>query len=423
MRIQNIFISAVICFLAFSALPILSEAANSNNSTQDNSDLRLELAKVSLYSETGKLDAARKLIDKLKAKYPNNPQVLVAEADLNLKLGNRGAGFVELNKAVILDPGNEDILDKQRSALLVQGPFTSGGFDFRRTNEAFEQLENFATQVTVSPSVSLELNVDNDHLYSREPLTRVNGSTENFAGDKQRGTFTLNKMFDSGDQASASIFANNNTPGAGAKYVRWDSTGSTALQGDFHRPDWDYAQMVIGDGTKDDIRLERKQFITNRIEATLGGGFNHYSLQDDFNAASAAAWDLNLGYTYPYQLSKNDQVTLGAYYDVDAEYFTDVDERTLGGVEYKPLPIQSYEVHSLNVSASKQLMTELYAEAYGGYGVDRFTGSNGPLFGGDMEYALMDNLGLQLRAFHGIMGGVKGSEKEDRLGASLKWRW
>jgi hypothetical protein len=393
-------------------------------SEQSNADLRLALTKVSLYAETDKMDQAFALVDQLKKQYPNNPQVLQAEADLNLRIGNRGAGFAALNRAMSIDPGNEDLIDRQRTAMVAQGPFASAGYNFRRTTLAYEHFARFAGQATVSPSMSIGVSAENDHLHSREPITRVNGMAQHVDVDRQRATITLGKVYDNGNEAAALLYGNSDTLGAGLRYSMWDRHGATTVEGNVRRPNWEYVETVIADGTKDNIRLERKQIISSRLQATVGGGFNQHNLDDDSDAAQSLAWDLNLAYNYPYSLSDRpgDEVMLGVYYTVDAEYFSHVDERTFAGRTYKPLPASSYEIHSINLSASKDITSRLHTEAYGGYGVDRL-GSNGPLFGGSLVYAPVEKLGIELRGTRTMLGGEHNTEREDQLGVNLKWRW
>jgi hypothetical protein len=386
-------------------------------------DLRLALAKVTLYAETNKLDQAFGLIDQLKMEYPNNPQVLQAEAELNLRIGNRGEGFAALRKAMRLDPANETILDRQRAAILAQGPFIAGGYRWRSTKLANEHFARASGQTTLSPSMSAGLDVENNHLNTKQPIVRANGAVGQFNGNRQRATVTLGKIFDTGSEASGSLYASNNNLGAGGSYSWWHNKGATTLQGNLRKTNWDYIESVVGNGTKHNIRLERKQILTNRLQATLGGGFNQYNLEDDENVAQAGAWDLNVAYTFPYQLSNkpDDEVTFGLYYSIDAEYFTQVEVKN-NGAPYKPLPVATYEIHSVNVSASKALSSQLYTEAYGGYAIDRL-GSRGPLYGASLEYVPVDNIGIELRGARTMLGGERNNQKEDQVGLNLKYRW
>lgn len=407
------------------ALPFLPAQAGQahNPASIDSGDLRLGLNKISLYEKTGRVDEAFALLGRLKKQYPDNPQLLQAEADLNYRHGNRVAAFSLINKAAALDPGNEDIME-QRNYIMSGESFASGGYNFRRTSQANEQLSHFIGQYAYSPSLSTMLKLENDHLQSRKPITRVGGQQQNFSGNRQRGSLTFGKMFENGDEANLSLYGGNSNIGGGGQYSRWDRSGTSVLQLNINRPDWDYVETVIENGTKDNIHLERQHIFNESLRAILGAGFNNYNLEDASNAARSADWNLNIGYSRPYRFSQysKEEVTLGIYYTVDAEYFTHVDKRIdSSGARSKIFPASSYEVHSLNVSARKELAEKLFIEAFGGYSLDRLGGS-GPSFGGSIEYNPVDKIGIDIRASRGIMG-ARDSEKVDQISLNVKWQW
>ena len=47
------------------------------------------------------------------------------------------------------------------------------------------------------------------------------------------------------------------------------------------------------------IRFERKQIITQDLQATLSGGVTHYALEDFDGAADAPGWNFDLDYNRP----------------------------------------------------------------------------------------------------------------------------
>ena len=386
-------------------------------------DLRLSLAKVVLFAETGKFDQAFALIKQLKKENPDNSHVLAAEADLNSRIGNYNSAFIGLNKAVLLDPSDEDILEQQRAAAYSKGANVLGGFTFRRTDLAYEQLSRATTQFAVTPTISAIINVENDHLHSREPIMRVDGSPRNYRDNEQRGFFMLNKVFENNDEVSGSLYANTFTAGLGAQYSWWTYNGVTRVRGEYNRPDWDYAEMVIERGTKSDFHLERKQIFTNNFNATIGGGYNHYALDDVSDAAQGLGWDANIEYTQSYNFFGNpeNEVNFSANYTTDAEYFTYVNKRGPASARFKPLSASDYEVHAINISASKKLSSRLFLGGYGGYSVNRLNGANGPLYGGSLDYPLSDSLDVEFRASHTESGGENNSQKEDQLGLNIKW--
>ena len=92
---------AVIGFAALLASPAMAKTkktVSTDGSSQSDdmaaaneSDLRLALDKVALDADSGKLDEAYSLVSKLKQKYPGNPDVAAAEADLDDRMSSRAS--------------------------------------------------------------------------------------------------------------------------------------------------------------------------------------------------------------------------------------------------------------------------------------------------------------------------------------------
>jgi hypothetical protein len=285
----------------------------------------------------------------------------------------------------------------------------------------------------------VSVDLQNDHVNTRAPFTRANGTIQSFYGNRQQGTVTGDMMLGSGpfsgtsQEVLASLYALENNVGGGAEYRLWDGMGSTSIQVDYNRPDTDYVEMTVQHGTKHDIHLERKQIITEDLTAKLGGGFSHYSMDNDWSAAEAPGWNFDLDYNHPVNVvqlfggsssSSADEITFGAHYAVEAEYFTSVDRRTDStGQPFNPLPATNYEVHSFTGSASKAIFAGLNAEAFGGYAVNRLQGNSGPLYGGSLNYSPIEHLGFNIHGSRTLLGGQNNGEKEEIVGADVKWTW
>jgi tetratricopeptide (TPR) repeat protein len=389
-------------------------------------ELQLQLARVRLLAETRRRDEAFALLKQLKSTYPDNPQLLLAEADLNFQRGNRGAGFALLNKASILDPNNEDIIQRQRAAVITQGPYLEVGHNIRRTSSAYENITHVGGQVTVSNSTSVGVEVENNNFDSRRPIIRPNGVASDFNENRQRASLMLNHVFANGNEATGSLYVANEIVGGGGEYRWWDYRGVTTFQANLYRPNWDFVESVVSRGTKSNVLVQRQQRLTDDITATIGAGFNHYELNDVDNAAQAPTWNANIGYNRNFTLGDGllRDWNFGAYYNVDAEYYTHVESRVgPGNVRFKPLPAEDYEIHSFYGSLGKAFLESLLVEAYGGYSVNRLTGFSGPLYGTLINYAPMDQLGLEVRASRSQLGGQSNREQVDQVGMNVKWLW
>jgi len=436
---------AIAGFAALFATPVLAKTSSApattsgDASTADDSNLRLSLDKVDLYVQSGKYSEAQDLIEKLKVQYPGNPDVLAAEADINGQhyQGERSevAGIVsDLCAPNTLAPNSLDLL--QRESLQGSGArsFVCGDYNRRITNQALEQIESFTGQVALPyPGIRVDFDLENDHTNSREPFEYSNGTTRSFYNDRQQGTVMLQKTFSNRDVAGVSIYGNNNTPGAGLQYVMTDRWGGTSVQANYHQPDWDYVEMIAQNGTKDNLRIERKMVFNQNFQAVLSGGYTHYELENLGDAADAPGWNLAVDYVRPVHIFDqgdndpawySDQVTLGAHYGVDAEYFTFVNRlKDSTAQPFHPLPATSYEVHSFTGSIGKTILPNVDAELDGGYGVNRWNGSSGPVYGGVITYTPIQHLGIDIHASRTLLGGENNGGKEDITGASLKWIW
>ncbi len=408
------------------------ETANDEEKTTETSasaeeeranELRFKLAQVNLYSETGKFDKAFGIIEQLKMDYPNNPRVLAAEAQLNYNIGNYNSAFIGLNKAILLDPNDEDILEQQRAAAFSQGPNILGGYTYRRTDLAYEQLARASGQFPLTPTLNMVLSVENNHMHTRTPVIRQNGSARHFRGDQQRGAIVLNKIFENNHELNAALYANTFTAGFGAEHSWWGTSGVTKLRGEFNRPYWGYVEMVVEGGTRSDLHLERRQIFSKNFIGTIGGGFNHYSLDDIWSAADALAWNAELEYSLPFSLDSDphNEINVTAAYTGDAEYFTFVERRGPAGGRYKPLSASDYEVHAGTLSVGKKLFDDLLLQGYGGYSLNRLNDNSGPLYGAALNYSLSKKLNIEFRASHTDSGGENNSQSEDLLGLNLKW--
>ncbi len=430
-------ITGAIALLPLSASAQTVVAANTKTSataasgTSSSENLRLMLDKIDLDLDTGKLDEAAGLIKKAKAKYPNNPEVLAAEADLNDRMSpQNGVAVSDVCLPNSLDPLNSDLLVRAE----MKQNYACAGYNRRITTEAVEQIENLGGQVVLPyPGFSINADLENDHLNTKSEFTRANGKMLPFYGNRQQGTVTLNKNFSKDSIGSVSVYGIQNNAGAGVQYAMFDRWGGTSAEINFNKPDWDYVESIVEFGTKDNIKIQRRQVFTNDIQAILSGNYTHYSLHDDWSAADAPGWNFNLDWEHPFSFNSqgasspswsNNEITVGAHYGVEAQYFTYVGRRTdVDGDTFNPLPATSYEVHTFTGSLAKALLPNLNAQVNGGYGVNRIAGNSGPIYGGSITYTPWQRLGIDIHGSRDLLGGQNQGEKQDIVGTNVRFSW
>lgn len=402
-------------------------AQNENASIErpkDDSDVRLALTKINLYSETNQINKAFALMDDLKVKYPSNPQVMMAAADLNLKIDNAGSAFEYINQAHKLDPLDEDILDRKLSALQDRSPFVSLGSTLKRTNQAREVITVASAKAFIAPTISAGVTVENDDVDSKGNIIRANGAAEEFNSSRQRGSLMAGKLFSNGNSANAKLHLGNETVGGGAEINILDRWGGTSINVNLYKPEWEFIELVVGSGSKDNVAISRRLRITNNWETNLEAGLNRYNLEDYSDVAKSRALDFSLSYNYPY-LIKGDQkneINFGASYNLGGEYFYNREFRinSLGEL-YNPFPAVTYEVHSFTLSVSKNFTDTISADAFGGYAKDRF-GSSGALYGAGVAYTPNQNISFELLGSSGTLGERRVG-KVDQYSVNVKLKW
>jgi hypothetical protein len=408
-----------------------AKSTESDQASSDESDLRLALAKVNLEAETGNIDEAFEMLEAIEARHPNNPEVLAVQSDLYMKLENRGMAFADAGRS---GPFESQMVDSRQYAALLapQGVFTSVGFNERTTNEAVERMETLSGQMAIASGLALSANLQNDYVKTKIPFLRTNGTLQSFYGDRQQGTVTADKMFNDGQEILGSVYAVANNAGVGAQYRLWDHWGATSIAADYNKPEIDYVEMAVQHGTTHDVTVERKQIISQDLQAKLDGKYTIYAMDGDSNAAEAPGWNFDFDYNHPFDFfgdpnsvsSREDEITLGAHYTVDAEYFTRKDRAiSNAGIPYNTLPVTDYEVHAFTASASKDIISGLKAEISGGIAVNRLVGTNGPIYGFLLNYAPIKELGIGFHATRNLLGGQNSGEKENNIGVDVKWMW
>ena len=121
---------------------------------------------------------------------------------------------------------------------------------------------------------------------------------------------------------AGSLFVTGDTPGFGVRAELPDDRGATSLRAEYRRPNWDFVQSLVGDGTRDRLAVGRRQRFTGDLTGRLDIGANRYGIEGDRDAAStfAVGGELRLGNLASIR-------GLSTAYVFDGEYVLRRDER------------------------------------------------------------------------------------------------
>jgi predicted Zn-dependent protease len=391
------------------------DAARSAHAPGRQEKLRYELLNARIDLETGKQHAAAEQLNGLLKEFPRDSQVLGYTANAENYVGRWQRALRLLREASALAPENEDIEVLKHDIERLHAQHVKLDHEWRALGDHDEHITTLSGFHTVSEGTDVGIEVQNNHLNS-DTLRRADGRIARFKDDKQRGEFFVRHTEEEGRTWKASLFANNDTAGAGGYFDWVNRLGISGASIEFHRPYWEFVEGVLDDATRDRAELRHAARINEKMTVELDASLNRYNVDSEENVASG----VGVGGTVAYQLL--DDPYLAVIYGVDAEYELDHEDRVDGtGTAYRPFPFRSREVHSLALSGTYRFTRRTYLDYTGGYGVDRL-GGHGPVGEARLTHELTDKTEVQGRAAYGI-GAGETDEDISRVGVYLLHRY
>jgi hypothetical protein len=374
------------------------------------------LMQARLEVETGRSYAASQRSRALVKQHPDNAQVLGFSANVENFIGNWPYARKLINKAHGIQPLNEDIITLQRGIERLHASNIYLDGEWKRLDESDMFITSAGGTYDVNDKVQVGLKVQNNSVDSQQ-LRFSNGRIGSSNTERQRGEVFARYFDDAGSQSQLSVFGNNDTAGVGAYHSFVNRLGFTNLGVEYHRPNWDFVEGVIDDATRDRVEIGHRYSPTDKIILTGELGVNRYNTEygDDLVRSTTVAASAS------YRLHEQPYVAVG--YGLDAEY---TDSKELGldsaGRVSQRFPLDSREVHSLNVFGSHDFTENTNAEGFAAYGYDRMTGDSGPSVEGRVTHYLDDRLSVQGRAGYGFRGAASLGDVTN-AGVRLQYRY
>lgn len=385
---------------------------------------RLRLLGAQLQAQSGQISEARGQFGDLILAMPGNPEPMSGLAGIEQGSGRWRQALALYQRAQQLDPDNLAVADAISGIERTHGGRLRTDLEYRRTDGG----EGTGLSTAVIEGLSGQQPVGDGWLLGfSSNLAQVNaaqvqqpsGQVESMIGMRQRSEFSVQHDGLDGTVAAASAYLTGAIPGAGIRGELPDDSGSTFLRADYHRPNWDFFQSLVNNGTRDRIAVGRRQQIVHDLTARLDLGINRYSLQGAPNLATT------LTVTGEVRLSNLGGVNgFSMAYVLDGEYVNKIAVGTnASGETFNPLPINDREVHAgvLAYAGTWGSGTTGHALSYelsAGYGVDRY-GKAGPILAAVLTYPVGDfELGLRAGYVNNI-GRSPGSTTV--FAGSLSW--
>ncbi len=433
------------------------------------SQINFLITRIRYLQEVKNFPEALCLSVKAMEQYPDKPQVLAAVAGVELAMGRWRRSIEFLHAAQMFDWINESYVRSEREIMFDYLPFFQVGGE-RRITGALQRETFRRLQAEMFPTAFTKVRVlyEQDLVYVQQ-FTFLNGVTGTFRGERERSEVSAFHYFDSGDIARASAYAaTGGVVGGGIGFAKVDSYGVWDVLAEYHRPNWDYIQTTVEEGTVDRVRLLRGFNSVPRFEAFLAGSLNRYNLQGFSNAASTKRLEARASYTWS---PKNwlvkllgDDANINLVYTLDAEYILSVRDKfsarlanpppvpetrasqiqaavnqaafnALGlGEEFlnqpvlppnpffQPFPLTSREDHILALSFTKRLSPLLFIDGYWGYLYNRVLGGPlAPTYGMSLFYGRRDWMMLHVEYDHGT--SIQNNGTVDRMIVDFRYSY
>lgn len=330
---------------------------------------RLGLLRVQWLTHEGRYGDALRELEDLSARFPGDPDVLVARAAFDADRGRPASADQGYLAARRQAPDREDIQrvvrqrGRQRSpraTLETQSRTISGGWE--------EQTERVAVQGSLRPYVPATFTVDRLRLAAAQ-VRRADGTVTPARVDRRRFEAGLAVPAGLSWTLGGTLFGSGTSAGAAATAARTDLHGRVELSAEANRPFWDVLESAVDDGRRDRVMAVRHWRVRPDTAAWLQAAATRYRLASGASARTAA---LTFGLV---RTVRQSAPSIAVQYGFDKEHRVDATIVALSdGQRIMPLPLASREVHVAGAIARFDLRRTWEVETAGGYTADRLGG-------------------------------------------------
>ncbi|WP_448204816.1 tetratricopeptide repeat protein [Azospirillum sp. sgz302134] len=354
---------------------------------------RIDYFRAVTLMEQGDVREARSLLVDLLRANPNDAQSTALLAQAEERIGRWREAVRLYDRALELTPDEPSLVVGKANLLREHGE--QARFDW----DLF-QVQNADVQRIGRLTGNLEVGGNTSFLYALEhravdvdQAVRADGRVEPFHGNRQRAELALQHDWPELQRSRFALFAAPRTVGAGYVHAWRDEESETRAGLLWSEPNFTFIEGIVGAGRRDRAYLQHQEQLTERWSFELGAGVNRYGLAGDSDLARSATVEGAIRYV----LNREGPVTSVAYL-LDAEYVSRREERfNEAGAIYHPLPVQTREVHALQLSVDDALTDYWRYSIQGGYAYDRRS-KGGPQGAVSLAYEPLENLELGLRA-------------------------
>jgi len=350
-------------------LQIDDNASQMQMATDPGGARRLDLLRVQWYVFRGRYADALKVLDDLAARFPSDPDVLLAQGQFDAERGRLAQADRRYDAARAEAPQREDISDLLDELERQRSPRASVETEHRSVSDAWDEG---STKVLVEGRLRshtpVSVKVQRLHITAPSVL-RSDGDSTRLDADLSQFEVSATVPVAIGTTATGAVFGTSGGPGAGLTLTRHDLRGVSSVTAELGRPVWDLLESAADDGRRDRLSTQREWRLGAEMSAWSVLGWNRYRLASGASLSSTA---LGLGVV---RTVRHHSPTLAVQYGLDKEHVRSATVVTAADRRpFVPIPLSSREVHVFGAISRFTALNLWETEVAAGYTIDRLGG-------------------------------------------------
>jgi len=404
-----LFLGASLCISTASAqatdhaenLQIAQEGQKATGATLSDSGQELLHLESDLNLTTQKFDAHSRL-SQLSEAHPNDPKILFDLGMAEERLGRWHQSLDLYNRSLEIAPDAVGRVQAKSYLHAAQGPHARLDQFYRDTsNDEIQWITRAHAREFVANKYTVGATYEHRFVNDNTVRQRFDGSLDRFDGSRGQWDIFAERAHDF-SATRLSLLGQEDKVGAGLSHRRQLPFGEVLLKGVYREPYWVFVEGIADEGVADRLQAlwqydGHSHFGgpfkgSSPITGSFGISLNRYGLGSDSNVAESFELLANLRYRF-----LNSIPGLSVGYEYDAEYANLTASRTdINGNSFRPIPLETTEVHSLDVSWSNDFWNNFHYDLTTGYSFDTRIDSNGPFVYFSLIYDTWKNLQMGL---------------------------
>lgn len=380
-------------------------------------DWRLDYLHAVALLESGDAQSAQRQLRRLARVYPEEPQILTALARATEQLGDWSGAFSLYGTAASLSAGSHAAAEARDRLWLAHGDQVRAELGHRSTDGADDQD---ILRVTGRALLSARTRVFTalEHRALQAPgVQRANGVTQSIDVSRTRGEFGV-EQWRGPHRGQLSLLLGPDSAGLGLRLATGPQTRQGWLEASVNEPYWEYVEGLADGATRDRLAAGVRGEVAQVWQGAFSVNAHRYAMEDVGEVAESVGIAASLGYAV-----HRNTVTWLAIYRLDAEYFSDVAQRTAADERrFEPLPATSREVHAFGVEFGRSETSPIHYNLGAGYSIDR-KGPDAPYLALQLDYVPTAQVLVGLRASYSLAIDSREDNPVTYIGAVGEYRF